>query len=182
MKTIIIPLLILVQNYAISQPQLDTLTLPSPFTVVIVDSVPGTENLYSKSLLFFADNYANAEAVIELKDEKGQFIVGQSFFDIYMHPLGDIRKKQIKYGYVNYKIKIECKGDKYRITFFSMDHHSDSHSSVMPGGSLDNVYTKKKMMEPHPDVWRRIKGTTLLSCNEMARIYKAYISKPTSNF
>lgn len=77
--------------------------------VIKVDSTMSAKQIYSKSMLFIANDFKSANNVIQLKDELNNSIIVKGNFDMQMPTI--MGKTN---GYTEFTLSIFCKNGKYK--------------------------------------------------------------------
>lgn len=128
------------------------------FTKVISTDSIGKPKLFSTVLDWFASTYNSANDVIQMSDKDEGIIVGNGSMSYSYGKMTYLCYE----GYINYKIKIYIKDNRYKVELTNFNH------SVKPGngpqcalGLITNseVYTTTGMSKHyHNNVWNDIKN------------------------
>lgn len=125
MKKIIIGLLML-PFFGISQTD-------SSFEFKFIDSSTATKNeLYTKAKIWITDAFKSAKDVIQMDDKDAGRIVARG---VFQSPVKGMWGTPL-YDYINFKITIDVKDNKYRIALTDFVHEKGTYRDAVSGGDM----------------------------------------------
>lgn len=138
----------------------------STYEFMLIDSVKGCDKncLYGKAKNFMISSFKSAKDVIEMDDKEMGRIVGKGSIK---RPVENNFGQVISYDYIHFKITIDVKDSKFRITLTDITHEAGNYTGACNGGSLSNEKVSCGLMGMGKKYWNIIKSDTQTELNTL---------------
>jgi hypothetical protein len=117
--------LILLLGIAFSSPIFAQIGQPLKFEgVEELESVLSADKIFTQANIWVAENFRDANSVIQVADKEQGVIVGKGNFDIYVQ---ETKRLNTYYGTIKFTMKIQVKDGKYKYEFYDFRHEWNLH-------------------------------------------------------